>query len=127
MWYSFAADIIVAFHLAFVAFALFGGWLALKWRWVPYVHLPTAAWAAVIEFTGWICPLTPLEQKLRFMSGGEGYSGSFVEHYLEPVLYPASLTPNAQTAIGLFVVAMTVAAYGTVIIRARLARTRKPL
>jgi len=124
MVYSLAADVIVALHLAFVAFAVLGGWLVLRWRWLAWGHVPAAAWTALIEFQGWICPLTPFEVKLRTLAGEAAYSGSFVEHYLEPVLYPASLTPDAQTAIGLFVIAMNLAAYGVILARARRPRAR---
>jgi hypothetical protein len=94
------ADAVVVFHLAFVAFAVAGGLLAFRWRWMPWVHLPVLAWAAFVEFTGRICPLTPLENSLRAAGGAAGYPGGFVEHYLLPVLYPAGLTPELQWTLG---------------------------
>ncbi len=63
--YPFLADLVLVVHLAFVVFVLCGGLLALKWRWIAWLHLPAAVWGAVVEFTGWICPLTPLENWLR--------------------------------------------------------------
>ncbi|HEY8242276.1 MAG TPA: DUF2784 domain-containing protein, partial [Casimicrobiaceae bacterium] len=77
-----AADTVVALHLAFVVFAALGGMLA--WRRLGYAgfHLPALAWAAYVEFSGTICPLTPLENRLRARAGEAGYAGSFVEHYL---------------------------------------------
>lgn len=106
-----AADAIVALHLAFVAFACLGGLLA--WRRLRYavVHLPALAWAAWIEFTGSICPLTPLENALRVRAGDAGYPGGFVEHYLIPLIYPPGLSPAHQRWIGAFVVALNVALY----------------
>jgi hypothetical protein len=75
------------------------------------LHLPAAAWAAWTEFTGTICPLTPWEQALRRQAGEAGYTGSFVDHYLVPVLYPAALTPGSQMVLGALVVIINVALY----------------
>jgi hypothetical protein len=114
-----AADAVVALHLAFVVFAALGGMLA--WRRLAYAwfHLPALAWAAFVEFSGSICPLTPLENRLRASAGEAGYAGSFVEHYLMPVLYPAGLTPDAQKWIGAALVALNLAIYAVALARAR--------
>jgi len=114
-----AADTVVALHLAFVVFAALGGLLA--WRRLAYawVHLPALAWAGFVEFSGTICPLTPLENRLRARAGETGYAGSFVEHYLMPVLYPVGLTPDAQKWIGAALVALNVAIYAVALARAR--------
>jgi len=114
-----AADAVVALHLAFVVFAAIGGVLA--WRRLAYAwfHLPALAWAAYVEFSGTICPLTPLENRLRARAGEAGYAGSFVEHYLMPVLYPVGLTPDAQKWIGAALVALNVAIYAVALARAR--------
>jgi uncharacterized membrane protein YhhN len=60
-----AADVLVVLHFAFVLFVVFGGLLALRWPKVAYVHLPVAIYGALIELVGWVCPLTPLEKRLR--------------------------------------------------------------
>lgn len=112
--YRLAADLVVVVHLAFVAFVVFGGLLALRWRRVPWAHLPVALYGALIELVGWICPLTPLENRLRRAAGEAGYAGGFVEHYLLPVLYPAALTPTAQVVLGLLVVAVNGTVYALV-------------
>ena len=88
----FIADAIVVFHFAFIAFVVAGGGLALWRREAALVHLPALAWGLWTEFTGAICPLTPLENSFREAAGEVGVSGSFVEHYLVPVIYPAALT-----------------------------------
>lgn len=111
MLYKFLADAVAVFHLLFVAFAVMGGLLALRWRWLPWLHLPALAWAATVEFTGWICPLTPLENLLRMAGGAAGYSGGFVDHYLLPLLYPASLGRGTQLALGLGLLAINAVAY----------------
>jgi hypothetical protein len=117
--YALAAGLIVLAHLAFVVFAAGGVVLALRWPALVWAHLPAAAWAAFIEFSGGICPLTPLEQTLRARAGLEAYTGDFVARYLFPVLYPAGLTREAQLVIGLAVVAVNAAGYTVVYFRRR--------
>ena len=114
-----AADTVVALHLAFVVFAALGGMLAWRRLASAWFHLPALAWAAYVEFSGTICPLTPLENRLRARAGEAGYAGSFVEHYLMPVLYPVGLTPDAQKWIGAALVALNVAIYAAALARAR--------
>ena len=105
------ADAVLVLHLAFVAFAVAGGLLALRWRWLPLVHLPALAWAAVVAFSGTVCPLTPLENALRAAGGGAGYPGGFIEHYLLPLLYPAELTRTVQVVLGTGLLAFNALAY----------------
>lgn len=106
------ADALVVLHLLFVVFVMTGGFLLARWPRLMWLHLPAAAWGALIEFTGWICPLTPLENRLRVSAGESAYSGGFVEHYLVPVLYPEQLTLPMQMVLGGVVVAVNLVAYG---------------
>lgn len=111
VWYGLLADVVVLVHLVFVVFALLGGCLTLWRRKLVWVHLPAAAWAVVVEWAGWPCPLTPLELWLRARSGGEGYVEGFLAHYLVPLLYPADLTREIQFGLGVAVVLCNVAIY----------------
>ena len=111
MTYRFLADIVTIVHLGFVIFAILGGLLVLQWPKVIWLHIPAALWAALIEFGGWICPLTPLENWLRIQGGDMGYSGGFAEHYLLPILYPAGLTRQTQDILGLIVLATNLMIY----------------
>ncbi|MBI4537421.1 MAG: DUF2784 domain-containing protein [candidate division NC10 bacterium] len=114
MPYQLLADALVLVHLAFVVFVVAGG-LLVFWRpWLRWVHLPAAAWGALIEFIGWICPLTPWEVALRLKAGQTSYAGGFVEHYLLPVLYPEELTPGVQVVLGLLVVGANATIYSFV-------------
>lgn len=121
MIYRFLADIVVVIHLAFVLFAVVGGLLVLRWTWLAWAHLPAVAWAALIEFVGWVCPLTPLERSLRRRAGGVGYEGGFIEHYILPILYPSDLTRGLQIVLGVFVLVVNVLIYAWI---ARRLRTR---
>src|SRR5687768_11693995 len=105
------AALVVVVHLAFVVFATLGGMLALRWPRIAWVHLPCAAWAAFVEFSGRLCPLTPLENALRRRAGLEDYTGDFVATYLFPVLYPEGLTRDAQVAAGSVVIGINVVVY----------------
>ena len=114
MNYRFLADCVVVIHGAFVLFVVFGGLLALRWPRAAPIHLPAAVWGAAVEFCGWICPLTPLENRLRRLGGGEGYRGGWVEHYLVPLIYPAGLTEGRQFVLGAIVVVLNALVYGIV-------------
>lgn len=109
--YLILADTLVLLHLLFVAFVVGGGFLLARWPRLMWLHLPAAAWGAFIEFTGGICPLTPLENHLRVLGGGSAYGGDFVERYLLPVLYPEHLTLSIQQVLGGAVVGVNLLAY----------------
>jgi hypothetical protein len=111
--YSFLADFVVVLHVCFMFFVLLGGFLV---RWKPslaWYHIPAVMWAVGIEFLGWVCPLTPLENMLRVKGGDAGYASGFVEHYIVPILYPATLTRKMQIGLGMFVLGANIAVYLT--------------
>ena len=109
--YAAAADGVLVLHFAFVLFVALGGLLVLRWPRVAWLHLPAAAWGAAIEFGGWICPLTPLENRLREMAGQSTYHGDFVARYLMPLIYPEGLTREAQVVLGSLVILANAAIY----------------
>ncbi|MDO9196661.1 DUF2784 domain-containing protein [Rhodoferax sp.] len=117
MYFRLAADGVLLLHLAFILFALVGGALAARWRWMPWVHLPAMAWAIFVEFTGRICPLTYLENDLRLRAGQSGYTTSFIEHYLLDVIYPAGLTRDVQFGLAATVVLVNIAIYVWLVLR----------
>ena len=109
--YRFCADLVVAFHAAFAVFVLLGG-LLVAWKpGLAWAHVPAAIWGTLIEFGGWVCPLTPLENRLRALSGSASYRESFVQHHLLPLLYPISLTRRDELVLGGLVLALNVAVY----------------
>jgi hypothetical protein len=116
---STLADGVVLLHFGFILFVVFGGFLLLCRKWVAALHLPAVLWAAAIEFRRGICPLTPLEQELRRAAGATGYSGSFIEHYLIPIIYPAGLDERLQYVLGTLVIVINLAVYGWVLFRLR--------
>ncbi|HEY8097020.1 MAG TPA: DUF2784 domain-containing protein [Methylobacter sp.] len=117
MIYRLLADSVLVLHLLFIGFVAFGGLFALRSPWIALAHLPAACWGAFIELTGGLCPLTVLEVELRQVAGDAGYSGSFIEHYLLPVIYPVGLTRDIQFGLAGFVILINVAIYGVFVYR----------
>jgi hypothetical protein len=118
MAYRVLADLVLLVHALFLAFVVFGGLLALWKRWVMYLHFPALLWGAMIIAMGWICPLTPLENNLRFSAGNAGYAGGFIEHYLLAGIYPEGLTREIQILLAVLLV------LGNIIVYAILYRRR---
>ncbi len=119
MLYRVLADLVLVTHFVFIAFVVAGGFAALRWPKLAWAHVPCFVWGALIEFAGWICPLTPLEVRLRIASGQAGYSGGFIERYLLPVIYPGALTREIQIWLGVSVLALNVLAYAWLVRRLR--------
>jgi hypothetical protein len=122
--YRLLADATMALHFLFIAFVAAGGLLVLRRPRLAWVHLPCAAYGALVEFLGWICPLTPLENHLRRLGGEAGYPGGFVLRYLMPVIYPEPFPRWLALALGAAVLAVNAAVYAAVLARAR--RRRGP-
>ena len=113
------ADLTVLAHAAFVVFVVAGGLAVWRWPRVAWAHVPAAVWGVAIEWTGAVCPLTPLENRLRALGGGGAYSGDFVGEYVLPLLYPAGLTRPVQIALGTLVLLLNAAIYGWLLRRRR--------
>jgi len=110
-------DAVVYVHLAFILFVVFGGILVILRPKVFWLHIPCVIWGMVIELAGFICPLTPLENYLRVQARQTPYSGDFVIHYIEPVIYPAGLTREVQIVLGLMVVMVNAFVYAWLFLR----------
>lgn len=117
LFYRVAADLLVLLHLLFIIFVVAGGFVVLKWHWMALIHLPAAVWGALIEYRGWVCPLTPWENRLRELAGQEGYAEGFIEHYILQIVYPPGLTRDIQTTLGTIVVVINLVAYGLLLYR----------
>ena len=121
MFWRALANGVVLLHLAFVAFVVFGGFLAWRWRKVRVLHVPALAWGLWVELSGQICPLTALENHLRRLAGEAGYRGGFISHYLLRVLYPPGLTRPDQWGLAVLLTVLNALAYGRVLRRLALA------
>lgn len=112
MIYLIAANAVMFLHYAFLVFALFGGFLLWWWPGILWLHLPVVIWGIAIAAIGWTCPLTPLENRLRVVGGGQAYSGGFIENYLTSPFYPEGLPRSVLMAMGLFLLSINLLAYG---------------
>jgi hypothetical protein len=119
MGYRAAADLVLVLHLAFVLFVVLGGLLVLRWPRLAWVHLPVALYGATIEFLGFVCPLTPLENSLRRAGGEAGYAGGFIDHYVTATLYPNGLTRGIQVVLGVAVLTLNAIVYAAWLRRMR--------
>lgn len=119
MIYSLLADLVLLTHVAFVSFVVLGGLLVLRRPWVAWVHVPCALWGIWVVLSGWVCPLTPLENELREAAGGAGYAGGFLNHYVSNLLYPPGLTRGTQVVLGLAALLLNLAVYARTVRRRR--------
>ncbi|MEW6593842.1 MAG: DUF2784 domain-containing protein [Thermodesulfobacteriota bacterium] len=119
MPYRLLADAVVLLHLAFILFVVFGALLVMRHPRLLWLHLAAAFWGAGIEFTGGICPLTPLENRFRALGGDSPYAGDFIEHYLIPLIYPDNLTRGAQMLLGFGCLAINLLLYAWLFRRKR--------
>lgn len=118
------ADVVLLVHMAFILFVVCGGLLAIRWPRVAWVHLPAAAWGALVELAGWICPLTPLEIRLRSAAGETAFGGGFIDRYIAPLVYPPGLSRTLQVVLGISVIGLNLAVYAVVL--RRLKRRESP-
>ncbi len=117
MNYLFLANVVAALHLLFILFVVFGGLLVFWKSWFGWIHVPVAVYGIMIEWVGWICPLTPLENRLRALAGRKGYEGGFVEEYLLPLIYPEGFTRNVAVVLGLAVLVINAVIYGAYLLK----------
>jgi hypothetical protein len=110
LWSSLA-DALVVLHFGFSGFVIFGGFLTWRWPKLIFLHLPALVWGCWVEVSHSICPLTPLENRLRHLGGAAGYDGGFLSHYLGQVLYPSGLTPGIQWLLATLLIAINWVAY----------------
>jgi hypothetical protein len=103
------ADLVVVLHFGFVVFVVVGGLIALRWPRVLWLHVPSVLYSVWIVTFSITCPLTPLERTLRQRAGEGRYEESFIERYVEGVLYPGDLLRQAQAAAALVILASWVA------------------
>ncbi len=117
--YQLLADLVLALHVAIVAFVV-GGLVViivgnlLRWRWVNawgfrLAHLGAIGFVVAETWLGIVCPLTSLEVWLRAHAGQGAYSGGFIEHWLQRVLYYDAPPWVFTTVYSLFALAVVAA------------------
>lgn len=109
--YFWLSNLIIVIHFLFILFVLLGGLLVLRWPWWRWLHLPAITWGFLVELNGWLCPLTPWENRLRQLSGRNVYEGDFIGEYLIPLIYPAELTREMQYMFAALVIVINAGIY----------------
>jgi len=99
------ADVILALHLAYLAFIPVGGFLAIRWPRLIWPHLIAVAIGLVSITVKFDCPLTTWEQWLRRKGGQRAYTDGFVDHYLTGRIYPHGYAWAVQVIFAACVVA----------------------
>lgn len=122
MIYRLAADLVLVAHFAFIVLVVAGGLLVLRYSWFTWIHIPAACWGAFVELTGRLCPLTIMENYFRLRAGQQGYTVSFIEQYVLPIIYPAGLTRDIQLLLAGIVIVINVIIYATILLRRRSAK-----
>ena len=125
MGWRLAADVTLLVHFAFILFVTFGALLLFRFPRMVWVHLPAAIWGTYVEVAGKICPLTILENRFRGAAGQSGYSESFIEHYIFPVIYPAGLTRTMQLTLGAALLVINLTVYACWLLRQRKTRNNR--
>jgi hypothetical protein len=110
MIYRLLADLTFVAHFCFVIFAIFGGLLVLRRRFVIWFHLPALVWGVLVECFRIPCPLTVIENEFRQLGGEAGYEGGFIEHYVSAILY-WQVTVETQVLLGVALVVINLLIY----------------
>jgi len=117
MIFRISADATLLLHLVFILFAAAGALLVIRRPWIAFIQVPAAAWGAFVEISGKVCPLTYLENYFLIRAGQSGYTKSFVEYYLMPLIYPSNLTSEIQYLLASVVVLFNLVIYCCLIYR----------
>jgi hypothetical protein len=115
---GFLADVIVVVHFGYLAFVVFGGFLAWRRPKVIVAHVLAAGWGVAILTVWSVCPLTYAEDWFRRRAGQGGLTRGFIDTYVKGVLYPVRYEHVVQALVAVIVLVSWVGAY-------RLARHRR--
>ena len=82
------AALVLAFHLAWILWVIFGAVWTRGRPWLTALHIASIVWGIIAEVGPWSCPLTTLEQRLESTAGMHSYTGDCLVHYLDAIVYP---------------------------------------
>lgn len=86
--YAILAALVLALHLLFILWVIFGALFTRRKPLLRWLHLISLAWGIAFELLPWSCPLTLLEDWMRSRAGVGAYEGGFLLHYLDELVYP---------------------------------------
>jgi hypothetical protein len=102
--YRFLADAVVLFHFCWIIFILIGGWWGRRYRAIKILHISALVLALLVETFDWFCPLTHLEVWLRVRGAQGSYTGAFITHYLNKLIYLDA--PHAPIVVATFLICL---------------------
>jgi hypothetical protein len=111
MGYRALVTVILAAHFAYLAYAVFGGFLAWRWIHAIWPHLAAGAWGLVVVAFAVECPLTSAESWARERAGEAALTRGFIDRFVEGVLYPERYALAMQIAAGVVIVVSWIGAY----------------
>lgn len=107
IFYRIAADLVVLVHFLWILFLICGAFIGRRYRLVKIFHMSGLGFAVIMQIYGWYCPLTHLEMWLRQKHDPSlTYSGSFIIHYIEKVIY-IQLSPGIIFALTLTMIVVS--------------------
>ena len=109
--YIIAAALVLLIHLAWIFFVIIGAWFTRGRPWLTMLHLASLVWGVAVELGPWPCPLTLMENALEAHAGMATFSGSFLVHYLDRIVYP-NLSIELITICGVAVCLLNLGVYG---------------
>ena len=110
-FYSALATAVLFLHALFILWVVFGALLTRSRPVLRWLHIGSLLWGILTEVLPWPCPLTLLENWLEGRAGVEPYSGGFLLHYLDKLVYP-DISGNLLTIAGVIVCVSNLAFYG---------------
>jgi hypothetical protein len=111
------AALVLTIHLAWIIFVVVGALFTRGRPWLTGFHLASLIWGILVEVGPWPCPVTLLEQHLETLAGMHAYTGSFLVHYLDAIVYP-NLPVGLIIACGVAVCCLNLLVYGFRLMRA---------
>lgn len=112
------ADAVLAVHLLFILWVMFGAILTRHRPLLRWAHIVCLLWGILIELVDWPCPLTLLENWLEARAGIAPYQAGFLLHYLDALVYP-NISPMLLTIAGIVVCAANLVLYAFLFARSR--------
>jgi hypothetical protein len=109
-FYSALATAVLFLHALFILWVIFGAWLTRGRPVLRWLHIASLVWGILTELTPWPCPLTLLENWFEAKAGVEPYTGGFLLHYLDKLVYP-DISVTVLTVAGVAVCTLNLAIY----------------
>lgn len=82
------ASLVLAIHLLWILWVIFGAFWTRRHVFLTWFHILSLVWGIIVELSPLPCPLTLTEQFFEQQAGAGAYSGAFLTHYLDRLVYP---------------------------------------